>query len=145
MYITSEDNDGNFHLWGFTKGELYDLTGAIEVNARSKVIPFFAPANNSQVIIIYPEDNMLRIFEHSVEQGDCKVNRKMKIHHETMFKDVNLNTLHTGIFTENNNFLILVDDKDLHIFDMRGAKLQKNGAYEATAKARHVGVNIQGL
>jgi len=55
--------EGQAILWGFTKANLHKLNSA-KVSPTSKIVPFFSPAENTQVIILEPEKNFFRIYEH---------------------------------------------------------------------------------
>ena len=54
LYVISEikktdTSDKTAKLWGFTQGELYDLTPAVSgvVKADTRVIPYFSPTENT--------------------------------------------------------------------------------------------------
>ena len=77
IYILSEGEDPfnltevkNAQLWCFTKGELYNLTENVKVTQKSRLIPFFSPAENSQIVILYPLENCIRILEHRMEKDE---------------------------------------------------------------------------
>jgi len=65
LYVVSEVN-GEGKLWGFTKGSLYDLSQIAKVTPKSLIIPYFSPAVNSQIVIVEPDQNFLRIYEHNM-------------------------------------------------------------------------------
>ena len=85
LYILTESRNGEIKVWGYSKEKLYDLTSAMEVTADCKIIPYFAPADETQMIVLYPSQNKLRIYQHSTiidEEGVERINmeRKKKIY-----------------------------------------------------------------
>jgi len=60
LYVISVVND-QAKLWGFSKGKLRELTKA-RVTPCAKIVPYFAPAANTQVVIMEPDKNFFRIY-----------------------------------------------------------------------------------
>ena len=55
-------------LYGFTEGQLYDLTAAIkDLTPNTEIIPFFSPASNTQVIMMDSSQDVMRIYEHEIK------------------------------------------------------------------------------
>lgn len=54
LYVISESANGEANFWGFTQGSLYPFKN-VKVDRNSKILPFFSPAENTQVIILQPE------------------------------------------------------------------------------------------
>jgi hypothetical protein len=129
--LTEEEDTGEAHLYGFTNGTLYDLSVVAGVTAKSKIIPYFSPAEHTQVIIMYPEKNCIRIFDHHVdEQGLVVLKRVKKIVDLKMSERMDMNTVHTAVSNAENELLIFVDKKDMHIYDLRDLTLDReSGGY----------------
>lgn len=118
--------DGVAKLWGFTKGNLHELPAA-KVTPNSKIIPFFSPADNTQVIIVTPEHQTLRIYEHEAsitEDGapDLTMKRVKKIFDEGMEDRIDLQSLHSIVATPNIELVMLFDNKNMYVYDMRTAE-----------------------
>ena len=53
LYVISKTEDDKASFWGFTDGRLYNFSN-VEVDADSKILPYFSPADNTQVIVLHP-------------------------------------------------------------------------------------------
>lgn len=147
LYVISEAPNGKAKFWGFTSGRLYEFSN-VQVTRKSKILPFFSPADNSQVIIMEPEQNMFRIWEHeTLENGDVNMKRVKKYDLPDMTSKSNFGSCHTAICTEDEELLILVDKVDMHIFDLREALAKPVGqaGFNLPEPVTHEQVNIQGL
>ena len=138
LYVISEV-EGAAKLWGFTRGNLWELSRQAKVTVNSKIVPFFAPASQTQVVILEPVGDFLRIYEHSIEEdeeakGESIIRMKLikKVLIPNMSEIINTRTCHTAVSTKNDELLILFDDKDMHIFDMRDVTLDRRGGYVAS-------------
>lgn len=85
----------------------------------------FAPADNTQFVIMETESNFFRIYEHRtiiLESGkksfDC-VYQKRIICHDSLIGCMP----HSVIMTKGEELTILFDKKNMHVYDMRTAKL----------------------
>jgi len=77
------------------------------------------------MIIMNPGEDFLRIYEHEIRgDGNCSMKRIKEIYHPSL-KDVDTNTVHTALSTKQSEILILVDQKDMHLFDLTGIVLDK--------------------
>ena len=78
LYVISQSCDGKAKFWGFTEGRLFNFPN-VEVTYDTKILPFFSPADNTQVITMHPSENMLRIWEHEVQpDGGIRMKRVKK-------------------------------------------------------------------
>ena len=99
------------------------MDSIVQVERDCKIIPFFAPADNTQVIILHPSQNMFRIWEHEVlPTGDISMKRVIKYSLPDMSDRPNFKTCHTALSTDNNEYLIMVDKVDMHVFKLSEAK-----------------------
>ena len=117
----------------------------------TKVIPYFAPAENTQVIVMEPEDSLLRIYEHEIRKNkdgnnNVIMKRIKKIFIEDMADKIDVESCHVGVATDEDDILILIDNQDMHIIDLRNLKVNKDvGGYIVDNLVTHKGVNIHGL
>ena len=86
-----------------------------------------------------PVGDFLRIYEHRIEEdeeekGESIIRMKLvkKVFIPNMSEIINTSCCHTAVSTRNDELLILFDDKDMHIFDMRDVTLDKRGGYVAS-------------
>ena len=103
------------------------------------------------MIILQPDQNYLRIYQHesiTTDDGQESINMKRikKIYMDDMSSQINLKTVHTALSTEDETFFILSDDKDMVVFDMRTAELNKDvGGYVVKKVYRYESCNLQGM
>lgn len=104
LYVTSQLKDDSVKIWGYTQGNLYDLTQYMEaaITPESKIVPYFAPAENTQFILMNPNESTLRIYEHHFDEEDgnktLKLVRVKKIRHKSLC-DINVHCVHTAFST----------------------------------------------
>ena len=90
---------------------------------------------------MHPSENMFRIWEHEVlGSGDISMKRVMKYSLPDMSSKTSFNTCHTALCTENNEFLILVDKVDMHVFKLSEAKVHAppKAGYQLGEPATHL-------
>lgn len=69
MYVLTKCQYGKIRLYAFTNDQYYDFTGSISnLTEDTVVIPFFSPAEDSQVIVMNQKEGMFRILEHSKQE-----------------------------------------------------------------------------
>ena len=78
------------------------------------MIPYFSPAEKTQVIIINPGDDFFRIYEHDVkldDQGVQNLNMKRvkKIVVDNLKDKIDVPSIHTAVATKNSDFIALID------------------------------------
>lgn len=92
-------------------------------------MPYFAPAKNTQFILMNPGESTLRIYEHYFSDEDgretLKLVRIKKIQHKS-FSGINVKCLHTAISTGGSEILALIDNTDMHLYDTSGIDLSEN-------------------
>ena len=88
------------------------------------------------MIIMNPGEGFLRIYEHEIiGDGSCNMKRIKKIYHPSL-KDVETNTVHTALSTKQSEILILVDRKDMYLFDLTGIDLEDSESTFYITKAK---------
>lgn len=127
------------------------MTDNVTISQKSRLIPYFSPSEYSQLVIIYPLENCIRILEHRMERdpntGDenLRPKRVKKILIPNMTEKLNIESIHTAVATANEELLILVDKKNLNILDMRDLEKGEDGAYTVEEIICHKDFNIQSL
>ena len=93
-----------------------------------------------------PGEELLRIYEHEIrEDGSCNMKRIKKIYHAS-FKDVDTNTVHTALSTKESEIFILVDQKDMHVYDFTDIDLEDSeGTFYITKAQTKKDVNYSGI
>ena len=53
---TDEKGEPSYYvnLYAFTKDKLYDLGDALGITATTRIVPYYSPAANTQVVLILP-------------------------------------------------------------------------------------------
>ena len=130
LYVISVDK-GQAMLWGFSKGELKKIDleeSSVRINPKSKIIPYFSPADNTQFVIMEPDENYFRIWEHFTNPEDDTFTfgfrtAKKKIYEDGMAARIDDSSLHSVVATAGEDLIILVDNQDMHVYNLIGVEL----------------------
>ena len=81
------------------------MTGNVKVTQKSRLVPFFSPAEHSQLVILYPLENCIRILEHRMEK-DPNTGKELlrpkgikKIKIPKMSEKLNIEDIHSAVAT----------------------------------------------
>ena len=71
---------------------------------------------------MHPSQNMFRIWEHEVlPSGSISMKRVIKYILPDMSNKPNFSTCHTALSTDNNEYFIMVDKVEMHVFKLSEA------------------------
>jgi hypothetical protein len=118
-------------LYAFTEGQLYPITSVVAntLTINTEIIPFFSPADNTQIVMMDKQTDIIRIVEHFVEKNDgglkqIFMKRILKIEDTedgALAKRFRNRTVHTAVSTDMDKNFLLIDEKNIHIFDLESA------------------------
>ena len=100
-----------------------------------------------------PDENFFRIYENEVvknEEGKRLITlaRKKKIYVNNLQEKIDAGSIHHAFSTKNEEFLILIDSKNMYVLDTRQMKLSKEtGGYNIPEEKFfvHKDRNIKGV
>ena len=104
LYVVSVEDESPAILWGFSHGILKKLPNG-RVTTKSKIIPYFSPADNTQIVVMEPDLDYFRIWEHrKIEtEQDCPCDFDLKqvkrIVSDGLSERIDCNTLHSIVAT----------------------------------------------
>ena len=117
LYILTNDN-GTINLYGFTRETLYIFNTLVhDLKEHTQIVPFFSPAERTEVILYNKDEGDVRVYTHYWENNAEGVNTfylTLSKHYTISNPGAIKGKVHASMSTDKEKYIFLVDETNFY-------------------------------